>query len=301
MGGHARRPAGRLSLDFLPEAMVDLDSRALSARARACLVAPAAAFVELLLPEECSACGATAGHAEWEPAGARVAGLRPWDRPHLCRACAGGLFAEPSAHTFDADGAEPLPVRAAAPTSARLTRVVGAWKYHGVRGLAWPFARALATAARTAPLPIAEAASPLPAAADTLVAVPLHARRRRARGFNQALMLAELAAPLLGLAVGYGALVRTRATAQQARLADAAARQRNLEGAFAARAPQGDRRRALLVDDLVTAGATARAAATALRAAGWEVAGVLALGLARARADGDESADADPIGDLFRG
>jgi predicted amidophosphoribosyltransferase len=300
VGGHARRPGGRLIRDFLPEATVNLDPRALSARARARLVAPAAAFVELLLPEECAACGATAGHAEWEIAGPRVAGLRPWDRPHLCCGCAGGLFAEPCGRTFDADGAEPLPVRAAAPTSARLTRVVGAWKYHGVRGLAWPFARALATAARADPLPNGESASSGPAAADTLVAVPLHGRRRRARGFNQALMLAELAAPLLGLAVGRDALIRTRATAQQARLADAAARQRNLEGAFAARAPRGDGHRALLVDDLVTAGATARAAATALRAAGWEVTGVLALGLALARADGDEAGDADPDGDLFR-
>lgn len=300
MGGDACRPAGRLSRDFLPEATVDLDPRPLRARARACLVAPAAAFVELLFPEECAACGATAGHAAWEPAGIRVAGLRPWDRPHLCRACAGGLFAEPCARTIDPDSAEPLPVRAAAPTSARLTRVVGAWKYHGVRGLAWPFARALARAARADPLPSAASASTDAADADVLVAVPLHVRRQRARGFNQALMLAELAAPLMGLTVGRDTLVRTRATAQQARLADAAARQRNLEGAFAARSPRGERRRALLVDDLVTAGATARAAATALRAAGWEVTGALALGLALARADGDEAGDADPTDDLFR-
>lgn len=272
----------------------------LVACARACLAAPATALVELLLPEECTACGSTAGHAEWEVTGARAGGLRPWDRPHLCRACTAGLFAEPCGRTFDPEGPESLPVRAAAPTSARLTRVVGAWKYHGVRGLAWPFARALARAARAEPIASADAASPGPAESEVLVAVPLHARRQRARGFNQALMLAELAAPLLGLTVGRDVLVRTRATAQQAKLADAAARQRNLEGAFAARAPSGGRRRALLVDDLVTAGATARAAATALREAGWEVTGVLALGLALARADGDEADDAEPDGDLFR-
>ncbi|MBK8166391.1 MAG: ComF family protein [bacterium] len=277
-----------------------MDPRGVGARALGCLVAPVSAFVELMLPEECAACGATSGHAEWEPGGVRVAGLRPWDRPHLCCACAGGLFAEPCTRMLDADGCERLTIRAASPTSARLTRVVGTWKYHGVRGLAWPFARALAAAAHTDSLASGATAEPAPGSPPTLVAVPLHARRQRARGFNQAQMLAELAAPLLGLEVLRDALVRTRVTAQQARLTDAAARRQNLDGAFAASAPRADRRRALLVDDLVTAGATARAAAAALRAAGWEVSGVLALGLALARADGDDAGDADPTGGLFQ-
>lgn len=267
--------------------------------AAARLIAPAAALVELLLPEECAACGITAGHSRWELPGARVPGLRPWDRPHLCATCAAGLFAEPCVRVLDADGAEPLPVVAAAPTSARLTRVVGAWKYHGVRGLAWPLASALVMAARlelAARLPGCLATSTV----DELVAVPLHRRRQRARGFNQAQLLADLAAPLLGLTADRRTLVRARPTEQQARLADAAARQRNLEGAFVACPPAVPGSRALLVDDLVTAGATVRAAARALREAGWEVAGVLAVGLALARADdggagiaGAGQADAD--------
>lgn len=280
------------------------------ARARACLVAPAAALLELLLPEECAACGATSGHARWEQAGALVRGLRPWDRPHLCAGCAAGLFAEPCLRVLDADGADPLPVVAAAPTSARLTRVVGAWKYHGVRGLAWPLASALVLAARLELVARLEPATARPAAisaaapAAALVAIPLHRRRQRARGFNQAQLLADLAAPLLGLPSRRGALVRARATEQQARLADATARQRNLDGAFVARAPDGPVRRVVLVDDLVTAGATVRAAAGALRAAGWEVVAVLAIGLALARTDGDEATDArtgPADADLFPG
>lgn len=282
-----------------------------ASRARAAFVAPAAALVEVMLPEECAGCGATAGHAAWEPAGPRVPGLRPWDRPHLCRECAGGVFAEPCLRVLGADGEAPLPVLAAAPTSARLTRVVGAWKYHGVRGLAWPFARALAAAVRAHAAGPAALGATLDATLDAnldtgaaaLIAVPLHARRRRARGFNQAQVLADLVGADLGLPPARDSLARPRATAQQARLADAAARHRNLDGAFAARPPAPGRGRALLVDDLVTAGATAQAAAAALRQAGWDVAGVLALGVALARADGGDGGEGDHSGDdgeLFR-
>lgn len=262
----------------------------LGAALGACLAAPADGLIDLLLPEQCAACGATAGHGGWEAAGPCVAGLRPWDRPHLCRHCAAGLFGQPGFRLVGGAGEggdddHPLPVWAAAPTSARLTRVVGAWKYHGVRGLAWPLARALATAARCDP--------PAASRGAVLVPVPLHRSRRRARGFNQAELLARLASSTLGLPVAGDALRRTRATAQQARLADAAARRRNLEGAFAARRAEPGQGRALLVDDLVTDGATARAAAAALCASGWEVAGVLALGVALSRSEAGAGAAED--------
>lgn len=250
-----------------------------------------AALLDVLLPEQCAACGVAPDAAAWAPTGHRAHGLRTWDRPHLCAACAASLFAQPVAARLDGHGREPdLEVWAAAGTSAALVQVVGAWKYHGVRGLGWPLGRAVAAAAREA--------LPVRGGGAVLVPVPLHRARRRQRGFNQALMLAELAGAELALPVAAGALRRARATAQQARLAAGRAREANLAGAFAAVAPAGlpgappGAPPALLVDDLVTAGATARAAAAALRAAGWEVAGVLALGLARARND-----DADDPGD----
>lgn len=97
-----------------------------------------------------------------------------------------------------------------------------------------------------------------------VTAVPLDARRLRQRGYNQSELLARHAARALG--VPYRAcLVRSRATLQQARLARAE-RVRNVAGAFRAtgRVPQ----RLLLVDDVFTTGATARACELALRRAG---------------------------------
>lgn len=289
------------TIDILPDFETIMQTRRATTRATARARMPARAFrrdvagplVDLLLPERCAACAATAGHGPWEPPGLVVQGLRPWDRPHLCVDCATRIFAQPCARILDGRGRHPdLCVWAAAATSALLTQVVGAFKYHGLRGLAWPLGRALAAAAVAAP-PSAGAVPPQAAraCADVLVPVPLHAARRRSRGFNQAAVLADLAGRVTGLSVDNGALARTRATAQQAKLSGSAARERNLAGAFAAR-PTGVPRRALVVDDLVTAGATAQAAAAALRSAGWEVAGVLALGLALSR-DGDDDGDGD--------
>lgn len=112
----------------------------------------------------------------------------------------------------------------------------------------------------------------------TVVPVPLHAGKRRQRGFNQAELLARALAHAgrthgLSLRVETGLLVRCRATESQAGLSPTA-RRRNLQGAFAV---PGDNKKnkkplagrdILLVDDIYTTGATARAASAALRRAG---------------------------------
>ena len=108
-------------------------------------------------------------------------------------------------------------------------------------------------------------AEPLP---EAMVPMPLTGRRLRRRGFNQAALLAaELARPL-GLRSLRRHLTRVRDTPAQRSLARAE-RQRNVRGAFAVRRPLPARRVAL-VDDVATTGATARAAAAALRRAGVE-------------------------------
>ena len=122
-----------------------------------------------------------------------------------------------------------------------------------------------------------------------LVPVPLHAARRRERGFNQAELLARgLSASLEQARGGKGArvdvrsLVKIRATPPQTGLS-LSARHENVRGAFTVARPECIRdRRLVLVDDVMTTGATLSACARELRSAGAQ--SICALTLARASA-----------------
>lgn len=107
-------------------------------------------------------------------------------------------------------------------------------------------------------------------AADTVVPVPLHWRRFAARGFNQAALLARHGMRGMAVPIDVLSLGRVRATRPQSG-ASAGERTANVAGAFAvARRRRGRIRgkRVLLVDDIVTTGATAAAASRALLEAG---------------------------------
>ncbi|MCA9529450.1 MAG: ComF family protein [Myxococcales bacterium] len=110
---------------------------------------------------------------------------------------------------------------------------------------------------------------------DAVVPVPLHPRRRRARGFNQSDLLGVHVARSLALPLDRGALRRVRDTLPQARLVGTL-REDNVRGAFVAR-PGGVPRRPLLIDDVRTTGATFAACAATLRSAGAEQVFALAV------------------------
>lgn len=101
---------------------------------------------------------------------------------------------------------------------------------------------------------------------DAIVPVPLHPAREAKRGYNQAGEIATIVAQLLGVPMEHRIVRRPRATVEQT-LLPAAARKRNLRGAFEIRASSVPLRVAI-VDDVLTTGATAEALALALRRAG---------------------------------
>ena len=168
------------------------------------------------------------------------AGSRPLG---LCARCAEGLL-EPAFSLFELS----LGVYGGA-----LERAVRAYKFGGVRRLGGFFGTALADALVTSGWE-----------ADLISAVPLHPSRYLQRGYNQAALVARAAAGRSGLP--YRALLRrVRATRQQARLGGSA-RQGNVAGAF--RAVPLDGERVVLVDDVMTSGATVTECALALLEAG---------------------------------
>jgi len=113
--------------------------------------------------------------------------------------------------------------------------------------------------------------------ADVLVPVPLHRRRLFARRYNQAAVLALALGRVTGLAVAVDALARRHDTPSQGTLGRAA-RRANVEHAFAVRRPDAVRdRRVVLVDDVMTSGATADACARVLMHAGAARVGVVTL------------------------
>ena len=219
---------------------------------------------DALLPQRCIVCGrfGAALHAHCLEA-------LPRAEPPRCPCCwAPAPPAGPGGGTCEGCAAAP-PAFEALRTPYRFTggarRALLEAKFRGVTALLEPLGQAAAET--VAPAWRIEA----------VTAVPLHAARRRRRGFDQAELRARAVARALDVPLRTDLVQRVRTTEAQATL-DAAQRARNVAGAFAA--ATGDRPAPLLlVDDVTTTGATLEAAARALRGAGVER--VYALAIAR--------------------
>lgn len=204
----------------------------------------------LLLPY-CLLCGARGGR-DGLCAGCR--GELPWAGPG-CRRCAAPLAA--GATCGSCPGRPPAQDETLClfDYEPPVDHLVQRLKFQGdlacARALGDLMARALA--ARMGTLP------------DALIPMPLHRRRLAARGFNQARELARPVSAALGVPVLARHCVRTRATAEQSRLA-AADRRANVAGAFAIRRPVPPR--VAIIDDVVTTGHTAAELARTLRRGG---------------------------------
>lgn len=104
---------------------------------------------------------------------------------------------------------------------------------------------------------------------DALVPVPIHRRRRRTRGFNQAEILADIMGGYLEIPVYPDILVRDKKTRPQKELS-AQERLKNLSKAFRIQNLPENIRSVLLVDDIYTTGSTIETCARTLKAAGVE-------------------------------
>jgi len=136
------------------------------------------------------------------------------------------------------------------------------------------FGRRPALARPLAALVLEQCAAAVPPRA-VLVPIPLARERERQRGFNQAALVAERVARGLGAPLRERWLARTRATAPQTEL-DALERRANVRGAFVASTAAAGAD-VVLVDDVLTTGATAGECARALRAAGAASVGLLTV------------------------
>jgi len=194
----------------------------------------------------------------------------PLDAQGRCGLCRSGLRGFDAAYCFGA-------------YEGSLRELIHLYKYGKVKTLARPLSDLLM------------AALPRDERLDAIVPVPLHWRRRWQRGFNQSELLAREIARRTGLDV-LPVLRRVRATSAQAGLSNRGRRQ-NVAAAFQCR--HGGRvkgKRLLLIDDVMTTGATAAACAAALGRAGAERIALLAIARVDRRAAADPADQVSMVG-----
>jgi ComF family protein len=215
-------------------------------------------ILTVIFPSSCPACAEPVAHPTRGPLCESCWETLPRHSGRLCRC---GF---PLPETIDTCGRCRRGLSAFAngaslgPYEAQLRIAIHELKYHGRRRVAARLAEEM--------LRTPEVRAALDGA--VVVEVPLHPRRRVGRGFNQASLLADALAAGASAERAERALVRRRETVPQSGLS-VAARRRNVSGAFSVRRRgRVAGRSVVLVDDIITTGATARACASALRLAG---------------------------------
>ncbi|MEZ4599796.1 MAG: ComF family protein [Syntrophotaleaceae bacterium] len=231
-------------------------------------------LIDLLLPPACPLCGGLLNQGGRQNfCTACMQGIHPVSPPHCPRCLLPYPSQEGSDHLCQSCLLDPpsfAMVNSVGLYEDSLRQAIHRFKYRGVFSLDRPLGILLAAAL--------ESLGPDPAP-DLLIPVPLHASRLRQRGYNQSLLLARVLGRRWKKPVPTRLLVRKRPTMPQQGL-KAADRLRNLKGAFEVRFPI-DGQSVLLIDDVMTTGATARECARTLLKAGAREVSVAVLGRAR--------------------
>jgi len=246
------------------------------------------AIVSVFYPAGCELCDQLLTHARRVPICEECLASFPALPAGVCEFCG-----SPMATPFSSDAPQPfLPVgsnntaqrgclqcqgriyaferaRSYAAYEGHLIRAIVMLKFERIEPLAAWFAKQLAAVAKQQNL-----------SADVVVPVPLHRQREKERGYNQADLIARPLARQLGLP--YRAILLTRTKPRPDKhILSLAERWESVRGAFATRpGSQVDNLRVLLIDDVMTTGATLDACALALRQAGAR--SVIGLTVARA-------------------
>ena len=240
--GPWRRWTGAL-LDLIFPPFCAVCREPLSEERRGPLCTPCWEALERIGPPWCRTCGVP-----------MAAALRTTDAP-LCGACR----MRPPVYAY---------ARAGVRYGDVAREALHALKFKGRRGLARPLAD----------LVVEGGAAVLPRGRpDLLVPVPLHPRRQRERGFNQASLLAHRVGEAWSVPVRDDVLARVVATASQTAL-ESPARRANVRNAFRLRHPESvAARHVIVVDDILTTGATVSECVRALQAGGAATVGVLTV------------------------
>jgi competence protein ComFC len=240
------------------------------------------ALVSVFFPAGCRLCERLLVRASALPICAECLGSFPAIGGPLCDGCGQPLAAWSLGRSQDATGPEALRCPECQRRTYGFDRARSYALYNGglVRAIVMLKFERLEPLGRWFSQRLAEVVGRENITADVVVPVPLHRQRERERGYNQADLIAKPLARSLGLPYRAVLLTRTKPRPDK-HILSLEERWESVRGAFATRSgTKVDNLRVLLVDDVMTTGATLNAAARALRGAGAK--SVIGLTVARA-------------------